>query len=170
MKLLFISSLYPKYKNCELLNLTKNFSLQDATNVYQWAVVDGLIQNHVDFKILSYPTLPSYPFGMTTMRVPSYVLDEENTSLGVSRPYNSLAVFKSYSISSDIKRSINGWMSHNIADELCYVLVYNTTSYLINPVIELKKKYSNLRLAVIVTDLVDTMMDIRSNHSLFCIL
>lgn len=166
MKLLFISSLYPKYKDSELLNLTKNFSLQDAPNVYQWAVVDGLIQNHIDFKILSYPILPSYPFGMNTMRVPSYVLDEENSSLGVSRPYNSLAVFKSYSISSDIKRSISGWMSHNTADDLCYVLVYNTTSYLINPVIELKKKYPNLRLAVIVTDLVDNMMDFRSNHSL----
>lgn len=165
MKLLFVSSLYPKYKDSELLNLTKSFSLQDAPNVYQWAVVDGLIQNHIDFKILSYPILPSYPFGMTTMRVPSYVLDEENTSLGVSRPYNSLAVFKSYSISSDIKRSIIGWMSHNTED-LCYVLVYNTTSYLINPVIELKKKYSNLRLAVIVTDLVDNMMDFRSNHFL----
>ena len=166
MKLLFISSLYPKYKDSELLNLTKNFSLQDAPNVYQWAVVDGLIQNHIDFKILSYPILPSYPFGMNAMRVPSYVLDKENSSLGVSRPYNSLAVFKSYSISSDIKRSIIGWMSHNTADDLCYVLVYNTTSYLINPVIELKKKYSNLRLAVIVTDLVDNMMDFRSNHSL----
>lgn len=81
MKLLFVSSLYPKYKDSELLNLTKSFSLQDAPNVYQWAVVDGLIQNHIDFKILSYPILPSYPFGMTTMRVPSYVLDEENTSL-----------------------------------------------------------------------------------------
>lgn len=166
MKLLFISTLYPKYKDTELLNLTKGFSLQDAPNVYQWAVVDGLIQNHVDFKILSYPILPSYPFGMNAMRVPSYVLDKENSSLGVSRPYNSLAVFKSYSISSDIKRSIIGWMSHNTADDLCYVLVYNTTSYLINPVIELKKKYPNLRLAVIVTDLVDNMMDFRSNHSL----
>lgn len=165
MKLLFISSIYPKHKESELLKLTKSFSLQDAPNVYQWAVVDGLIQNHIDFKILSYPTLPSYPFGITTMKVPSYVLDEERSSLGESRPYNSLAVFKSFSISSDITKSIIGWMSHN-SDELCYVLVYNTISYLINPVIELKRKYSNLRLAVIVTDLVDNMMDFSSNHSL----
>ncbi len=51
MKILFVSSLYPKEYQ-EQLRREANGLLQNSVNVFQWAVVDGLVANKANFDIV----------------------------------------------------------------------------------------------------------------------
>ena len=50
MKLLFVSSLYPTaIKNEFALSSKRGASLQNQVNAFQWAMMEGLVLNELDF-------------------------------------------------------------------------------------------------------------------------
>ena len=58
MKLLFVSSLYPTaIKNEFALNGKRGASLQNQVNGFQWAMMEALVLNKLDFKVVSFPAL-----------------------------------------------------------------------------------------------------------------
>lgn len=59
-KLLFICGLYPQNRIDEIKNNSKNFN-QDAAEIYQNAIIRGLIDNGVDIDFVTVPFIGAWP-------------------------------------------------------------------------------------------------------------
>lgn len=168
MKLLFIAGLYPKEEEYSYLHNCKGPYLQNAANNYQWAVVEGLVENKSDFYVLSAPFLPSYPFNYRKKSIPESLIFYNNIKIGEVVSYPSIIAIKSFFISFIIKKRIEKWIKNNIRDnEKFCVIVYTPESYFLNPIISLKKRFPNLLLTTIVTDLVDDAYNFDVNRQFF---
>lgn len=166
MKILFITGLYP-HEQLEHLRVLAKGHIQNAPNTFQWAVVDGLVKNNIDFHIISFPFLPSFPVGFSCLYTPSSNIIQNGVVLGEMVSYFTLVACKSISIHWRLKKIVRDWISKQYPkDEKLVILTYTPNSPFISAVKGFKKKHPNVLLATIVTDLVDDMMNYKSNRSL----
>ena len=163
MRILFVTGLYPKESISEIKEYTFD-NLQNAANVFQWAVVDGLHKNKVKFDVVSLPFLPAYPKRAKKLFSPSgdILLDDEK--VGDMLSYCNLMGFKEISILHTLKRYVKKWIKANINDEL-FIITYTPYVPFIKALKALTKKYTQVKIASIVTDLVDDVMNFSSNTS-----
>lgn len=166
MKILFITGVYPIEQELKYKESCKGPFLQNAPNVFQWGVIKGLYENSADFYVLSAPFLPCYPIRYKDVSVEKTPLFYSNIIVGEVLPYTTFIGLKSISIETLLSRKIEEWIiKYSRNDEQLVVLTYTPISYFIKPVVKLKRKYSNLTLATIVTDLVDDMSNFASNKT-----
>lgn len=168
MKLLFVCGVYPWEKKDELqANCKGNCGLQIAPNTFQWAIIDGLIQNDADFNVLSYPWLPTFPLRYKNFYTPKCKLCKEGRQLGDVGQYCTFMVFKELSIKYRLRNYVKKWIKQNSSEERLVVLMYQPLSYYLEALVPLRKKYQNLHLATIVTDMVDDVFEFQYNRGLF---
>ncbi len=165
MKLLFITGLYPKGDDSYFRNNCKGPFIQNAPNVFQWALVDGLRLNNVDFKVASCPFLPSFPTGYKQLYSPDESLICDNLEIGRVLKYNTLLLYKYRSIRRAIYRYAKKWCIENSNDKLLNIIVYTTWPEYVWPIIELKKSFPQVRITTIVTDLIDDAFNFDANKS-----
>lgn len=162
MKIIFISGLYTSQLETFLLKISTSY-IQNAPNVFQWAVVDGLDSNKVDFEVLSYPFLPCFPTNKF-IKSPKEDIMYNGKHIGKVMEYCTIPLIKQLMISSSIKNELIKILNRNRNEEIV-VLTYTPLSYFVKPVIELKKKYNNLSLVSIITDLIDDLLYFKDNSS-----
>lgn len=166
MKILFVTNLYPKEYYGILANHSHN-KLQRASDVFQWAIIDGLHKCKADFNIVSLPSLPAYPINYDRLQTPNGEIIYEGGEKGVMLSYCNLVVFKTSSICYRLKGYINKWIESNISSlsqEDIIILTYTPYVPYIKAIRYIKKKYPRIKSAAIVTDLVDNMLDFSSNR------
>lgn len=162
MKVIFMTGLYSE--NLRSLLVKNNPScIQNAPNVFQWAIVNGLYSNNIDFEVLSYPFLPCFPTNKL-ITIPKEDIMYNGKHIGKIMEYCTIPIFKQLMISSSIKNELGKILNGN-RDEEVVVLTYTPQSYFVKPVIELKKKYKNLSLVSIITDLIDDLFCFKDNSS-----
>lgn len=165
MKLLFITGAYPNEIITELQQYS-TLGVQNAPNTFQWAIIDGLVQNCVDFEVISCPFLPAYPIHFKKRRISNSPLLYYEKTVGEMLSYDNLFLFKTRSIQNSIQQSVAQWIKKNEStDEELIVLTY-TPYYPF--ILALKQFQINNRVKVvsIVTDLVDDMMNFKTNRSI----
>lgn len=156
MKILFVTGVYPLYNEDLVQKYCKNSRPSSAANVFQWAVIDGLSQNHADFEVLSYPFLPCFPMNYSRLFTPKCDLEYKDENIGELRSYCTLPIIKYVSIEKRLRRDINKWVEkYYKLDDNLVVLTYTPCSFFLKAVGPLKKKYQQLKVCTIVTDLPD---------------
>lgn len=166
MDILFVSGLYSK-NITHLINRCKcGYSIQNACNVFQWGVVEGLEENEASYKVLSFPFLPCYPIGFKDIYTKKDTLVWENNIIGESSKYCTIVGVKPISIYYGLKNKIKDWLKNTSTIANKVVLVYAPESYVLSAVIKVKKIYPQLIICIIVTDLVDDMLNFSSNKFL----
>lgn len=165
MKLLFVSGLYSRSLEEIFKCNSKSHSIQNAPNVFQWAVVDGLMKNNVDFEVVSFPFLASYPKGYRRLFAPSSDVVLNDKVIGKSIHYCDLILYKNYSIKSRLKEYVRNWIERNRQEDHLWVLVYTPLDIFISPLSALKKKYPNVKISSIVTDLPDDALNFSMNRT-----
>ena len=167
MKILYICGLYSKDLLPCFKNNIKHGRMQDAANTYQYAVLEGLVENSADFHVLSFPFLPCYPHNFGLMKVPGGEILYNGKIVGESVSYSSLVLHKPYSIKKHVKKCVSVWINENIKrDEPFTVLTYSYEYTFIEPLLALRREYPQMQIASIVTDLANDAMSFGSNHSL----
>lgn len=165
MKVLFITGLYTRESE-SLLSLLSNGCIQNAPNAFQWAIIDGLNQIGIDYTVVSCPFLPSYPLSFKTLMTPDAPIYYDGKKIGDMLSYCDLLVYKTKSIQKNIKRFVEKWVSENKSSgEELAILTYTPYPSFINALKNVRK-LDNVIVATIVTDLVDDMMNFKSNRSL----
>ena len=165
MKILFITGLYPQTE-VKILNTYSRVGIQNAPNVFQWAVVDGLIKNEAEFEVVSCPFLPSYPLSYKQCFTPSSDIIHNGKKIGKMLSYCDLVGFKTISIKWAIYRYIKNWAERESKHgERLVLLSYTPYPPFLPSIKQIKKKY-NLVVATIVTDLVDNIFDFKANRTL----
>ena len=166
MKILYLCGLYAENLTSVFHRSIRHGRLQDAANIYQTAVMEGLTENHADFHVLSFPFLPCYPHNFANMMVPTGPIIYDGKEVGKSVSYSSLLLYKPLNIMSKVKRHVQAWIKANVNDNQPFaVLVYSYEYFFIEPLISLKRRYPNMRIVSIITDLSDDAMAFNSNRS-----
>ena len=168
MKLLFVSSLYPTaIKNEFALNGKRGASLQNQVNAFQWAMMEGLVLNKLDFKVVSFPALGAYPLHFKKLFVSGSEIMYNGVRYGTSVKYSALVVYKEWDIQRRLKKYVKRWISQSTFgnNEPMIALVYTPAVMFIEPLVQLKRKYPNFHVCCVITDLIDDAMNFDSNRS-----
>lgn len=146
----------------------KGASLSNAANAYQWGVINGLEANNAKYSIVSYPMLPCFPLRYKDIYTPQGEFFMKGKPIGEMKKYFNLLFFRDFSIKFRLKFNINKWLRENVQDknEKIILLTYTPSSNFISACLSFKKKYPNLRIASIVTELVDFSYMSQANKSL----
>ena len=166
MKILYISGLYSEELLPYFDHNIKGCRLQHAANTFQYAILEGLVENDADFYVLSFPFLPCFPHHFKSNKVPTRKITYEGKVVGESVGYFTHVLFKPLSIRKKLRQNVQLWLQNNIdSDEPFCVLVYSYEYYLIEPLLALKSKYPNMQIVSIITDLHGDAKAFGSNHS-----
>lgn len=166
MKVLFVTGLY-SLEHIESIRELSYGNIQNAANTFQLAIVDGLQKNNVDFDVVSLPFLPAYPMRYKKLFSIDGTIKSGGTIVGEMLSYCNLAVYKTFSIRKKLYLYINDWLLKNYGtDDKIIILTYTPYPPFLKAIKKLKKRFPNIVISSIVTDLVDDMMNYNSNRSL----
>ena len=166
MKVLFVSGLYPH----DYIEIYRKFSLnrlQNAANVFQWGILEGLYKNKSNFNILTLPFLPSYPRKYKKVFTLDGDIVFEGEKVGKMLKYCNLYILKYFFIKKRVQKYIENWVKKHTNEEKLVILVYSFYLPFIEAANNIKNKYSNVEIVPIVTDLVDDMMILEKDCNIF---
>lgn len=166
MKILFITGLYPPESEQYYSSVLKYDSLATPSNVYQWGVVKGLIENGVDIEVCSFPFLPTFPFGVSIKKTKLESLIFENQRIGTAYSYCTIAGIKEIDIIMKLNTIIDNWVSNALVNESGVILIYSLYGPFLQAAIKSTKQYTNVRVCPIVTDLFLSSLALLKNYPL----
>lgn len=163
MKLLFINIAYPKEIYQQLRDDAKGI-LQVSCDVFQWAVIDGLEQNGIDYDLASVPALPAWP-RYRHLFTPEGEMMVNGKLRGHYLRYCDAPAVKQLSQRRVLRKYIKRWCEANRSEDRLAVLTYTQHVEILGAAIDLKNNFPNLVVAPIVTDLIEDALDFASNRT-----
>ena len=163
MKLLFINSAYPK--ECyNQINLDSGKRIQVQSDIFQWAVIDGLERNGIDYTLACVPALPAWPrYKRLLSLCGEFVVNDRLR--GHYLRICTVPIINQFSEKVVLKKYILNWCIKNQNEDKLVVVCYTQQSERIGAAVELKRKFPNLIVIPIVTDLIDNAMDFAANRT-----
>ena len=158
MKIVFVTGLYAKASETYLSQSCNHSVLQIASNTFQWALVEGLLENNIDLHVLSFTFLPCYPVKYKATRTPHFNIEYKGKEIGEMVSYSTLPVLKNYSIQGLLQNKLEELLRKVEKDEHVVVLTYTASPNFIKPLVKLKKKYKII-ICPIITDLIENYND-----------
>ena len=165
-KYIFICRAFPdkevKDYSC---NFKRGFTINQAPEIFQWNVIKGLTENNANFDVMACPCVPSYPQLYSEWKVDyfSYNIDKSSTFYNIG--YCTFFVLKDYSMEFNLYRNLSLWCRDNQDKELV-AIVYNVDAPLLSAANKVKKKFPNLKISVIITDMIEDAMNFKANRTL----
>ncbi len=153
MKILFLTGLYSKESEKYYSSVLKQDALANPSNVYQWGVMKGLLENNIDFEVCSFPFLPTYPSGIKIKKTIDERLVLEKSIVGMAYSYCTIAGLKELDIVYKLRKIIKDWIKNNCATDTGIILIYSLYGPFLKAAIDCANKYSNIKICPIVTDL-----------------
>lgn len=151
MKYIFLGGYYPvKYRDYLKRNSKRGFQM--AANVFQESLLDGFYQNNIDIKIISFPFLSSYPLGYKKILVRGGSFTYKDKFEGNLISFLNIP-FLRYRI-NNLRKQIEHLILQN---EEVVIFVYSVQPHFLKLILELKKKYSFVKVCLIVPDLPEFM-------------
>lgn len=167
MKVFFVTCLYP-HEFYEHFREWAKGDIQTAADVFQWGVVEGLYGTDVDFEVITLPAMPSCPLKSGKLFLPKGDVIFIDRPIGQMLSYCNLTGYKAVSMYAKLKRSLLHKVKSSMGvSQKIVILTYGLYPPLVNAVLDVKKKYQDVVVASIVTDLVDDMMNFHSNKTWF---
>lgn len=163
MKLLFINSAYPKECYTQMKENAHGL-LQIPSDVFQWAVIDGLNRGGFDYALACTPALPAWP-RYKKVFTPSGEMAVDGEARGRYLRYCTLPILNQISWKIAIKQYVLNWCKKNHNEDRLIVICYTQQSNRLGAAVELKKRFPNLVVAPIITDLIDNAMDFAANRT-----
>lgn len=153
MKILFVSGIYPKGQDEYYTKFLKKGSLSNASNVFQWGIINGLKENNADFSVLSFPFLPTFPCGYKKSKIDNGDIKYQDIVIGKVCSYSTIAGIKELSIIKKLKKEIYKWSATLSPEDNGLILVYSTYGPFLRSAIDVSKRYNNIQVCPIITDL-----------------
>jgi len=166
MLIYFIAGCYSKESEDILrANCKGKVGIQNAPNAFQWSVIKGLFENDADFEVISFPWLPIFPIRYKKAYSPLYEMQYSGKKVGEMQPYCTVIGLKPFSIKWRLRREVERRLKTKSADEETVFLLYGINSFVTDAIIPLKKKYPNVTIVAIITDLIDDAFNYKTNNT-----
>lgn len=151
MDVLFLACAYSDTQKDLFRNKSKR-GYQFAAQNLQEALIEGFLENDVNLNILSIPSLSTYPLGCKLLRVKDDSFLFRDKVCGSSIGYINLPFIRTGKrIKKKAFRIIDEWHRNSGAEKV--VFVYALLDFQMSLAVEIKKRYPDVRLSVIVPDL-----------------
>lgn len=155
MKILFVGYLYPHERHDEIKNNSKGF-FDNASNNFQWAIIEGLDYYFPDLKILTLPNIQSFPLYYTEVifkkSIFSHKIGAEDRCLG----FINLPIIKHINKNLNLYKEINKLIEQ---DEETTIIIYGVTSHFLRAAIDIKEKNCKIKICLIAPDLPEYMSE-----------
>lgn len=135
-----------------------------AAEVFPWALIDGMMSNDIDFDIISAPIMPHYP-KFKKKSLPEYkgVFDYGDIRYE-SLPHSTVFYKRDLSIYKLAKKKIAEWCKKYEKRDKC-IIIYTLVPGLMAASTAAKKKYPNLKVCVIIADMIEDNLNLFPNAS-----
>lgn len=153
MKIFFITGLYSKDSEKFYASVLKRSTLAIPSNVYQWGVVKGMLDNKMDFEVCSFPFLPTFPLGLKIKKTLQEDLTIEGKIIGKSYRYSTIAGIKELDIICKLKTVLGQWARTCGDAGGGIILIYSLYGPFLKASVDCAKVYDNIKVCPIVTDL-----------------
>lgn len=162
MKLLFVCSAYPKdIYNC--LYKDSKGVITSPMDVFQWALLMGFEGNGVDYNVVSFPSLPAWP-RYRHLFSPKGRMIIDGSIRGDYIRYLDLPAIKQIYQYFALKKYIKKWCKDNTEEDSLNILMFTQQADKLGAIVKLKKSFKNLRITVIITDLIENAQYYASNR------
>lgn len=151
--IIFLGAMYSDNQKGYFLKNSKR-GYQFAAQNLQESYLDGLEKNEVNVKVLSFPPLSTYPAGCRIKRVESGPFVYNGRTLGYNLGYINLP-FINHPSRKEAVSIIEEWI-HNFTKPF-YIVVYSLNRFLMSVAMEVKRHHSNIKLCIIIPDLLEYM-------------
>lgn len=150
MNILYLGSFFPESRKEEILSNSSGV-IQNAGDTYQKAILVGLSQHINSYKIITSPMLGSYPtrYKKLFFEGSSFEFNGQNDS--ICSAFINMSLYKIFSRYHFVKKQLKDWIENTPSDK--YVIVFSLDLSLLRALYEIKKKYSDIKICLIVTDL-----------------
>lgn len=138
--------------------------LQVPSDVFQWAVIDGLERNDIDYTLACTPALPAWP-RYHKFITPSGEMKVNGKIRGDYLRYCTAPVLNQKTWRVALKHYARNWCKKNKSEDRLIIICYTQQADRLGPAIELKRRFPNLVVAPIITDLIDNAMDFAANRT-----
>ncbi len=122
MKYLFLGLLFDKAKEKEYLEKS-NIGLQNAINIFQWNLIDGMLENHADIDIINVLPVGCYPKQYSEAVLHSKAWEYKGARCFECGCIN-IPFFKQMSRKIKIYRQVKKWIKEN-KDEEKAIIAYS---------------------------------------------
>ncbi|MGV6945614.1 glycosyltransferase [Sphingobacterium kyonggiense] len=154
MNTLFLCGIYPLNHKGEIMsNSIKGY--QFAAQNFQEAIIDGFIKNNYNLTVVSKPFLSSFPIGYKKAIVNFEETEIDSKIKFKNIFYINLPFIRTFV--SNTKSQVLKWCISNIAEKTINIIVYSLNADLMKIALDMKKRFINVRLSIIVLDLPEYM-------------
>lgn len=143
-----------------------NGMLQDPSNVFQWNIIEGLLQNNVDFTLASVPAFPAWP-NYRHVLTPHGTMILNGEEYGHYLSYCDIPFYKEYSQRRVLRNYLRQWCNKNANETQLFILVYSQWPQHLGAALDLKGEFPQLTVATIITDVIENALEYASNRSFF---
>lgn len=151
MSILYLGSFFPTSRYEEILSNSIGV-IQYGGDTYQKAILYGLSQQLESFKIITSPMLGSFPVRYKKLLFKSSLFKHLGINDCVCSGFINLTLYKNLSRYLHIKNYINHWIETNSGVK--QVIVFTLDISFLRALYEIKGDHPELRICLIVTDLI----------------
>lgn len=155
MNILYLGSFFPESRKEEILSNSKGV-IQNAGNTYQNAILAGLTECLKSFKIVTSPMIGSYPFHYKSIFFKNSSFEYNSIENCICSAFINLSLYKIISRYYFVKKHLKYWAEKNSGDK--YIIIFSLDLSLLKSAYEIKKKYPEIKICLIVTDLFKYMI------------
>ncbi len=162
MKLLFVNSAYPRELYRSFYE-DANGLLSIPMDVFQWSLIDGLEGCGVDYSLVSIPSLPAWP-RYSHVYTPSGEMKVNQRVRGGFLRFCNLPAIKQISQKKVLSKYVGDWCEANKDEKDLQVLLFTQQAEKLSAIVKLKESFKNLRITVIITDLIENAQYYATNR------
>ncbi len=153
---IFITSLFPKELSEEIIKFSEG-NMANAANVHQWNITKGLSAGtHEKVFLINAPAVGSFPKFYRKLCVPGCKFELGNSIFGLSVGYFNLALVKNIFIYYRLRVALSKLLK-DFNQTPTTIYVYGMYHPYMKAAINVKSRFKNLRLFLIVPDLPEYM-------------
>ena len=145
---LFLGGIFTEEKRKEIEEKSIGV-IQFAADTLQKALINGLDKYFPNLKIINLPYIGSYPKKYKVLRMKTYKFSHAPGAEDINLGFSNLSVYKMFSRYFNIKKYLNSLENLNGGT----IIIYSIHTPFIIAAVDLKRKFPNLNICLIVPDL-----------------
>lgn len=150
MNLLFLGSMFPNETRNAIRENSKG-AISNANDTLQWAIIEGLAGFYPDLVVVSLPNIGAYPTKYKKLWYEGSNIKNHSSISGKSVSFLNLVGLKHLSRYFKTQNEINNWFKHGTGQRT--IVIYDLHVPFLLAAANLKKKFPELKLCVVVPDL-----------------
>jgi len=158
MKVLFLGSLYPTERANEI-KLNSNDGIDNASNNFQWAIIEGLDSFYPDLKIVTLPAIRTYPLKYKKWSFKPSIFFHKNGNTDYCLGFINIIIVKHLSKFLVLRKKL---LEITDKEEDTIIITYGVHSPYLKAINDIKRLRPKLRTCLIVPDLPQYMSESRN--------